>query len=86
MCCVGTALTLQIAETSISFPFQKEQAQQLSNSITTLIKTFAAKQKAERPRRWDMMEYKYKGVNVLRVIHMTGMIRSAVNHFISCRR
>ena len=62
MCSSGTSLTLQIAETSISFPFQKEQAQQLSNSMTTLIKTFAAKQKAERPRRWDMMEYKFKGM------------------------
>ncbi|KAL3143063.1 hypothetical protein ABBQ38_003338 [Trebouxia sp. C0009 RCD-2024] len=57
---VGTSLTFNIAETSVTFPFQKEQAQQLSNAITTLIQTFAAKQKAERPRRWDLMEYKYK--------------------------
>lgn len=56
----GTNLTFNIAETSISFPFQKPQAQQLSKSIQDLIQTFAAKQKAERPKRWTAMEYKYK--------------------------
>ncbi|KAL3138397.1 hypothetical protein ABBQ32_006197 [Trebouxia sp. C0010 RCD-2024] len=60
LCFVETSLTFNIAETSVTFPFHKEQAQQLSNAITTLIQTFAAKQKAERPRRWDLMEYKYK--------------------------
>lgn len=62
LCFVETSLTFNIAETSVTFPFHKEQAQQLSNAITTLIQTFAAKQKAERPRRWDLMEYKYKGM------------------------
>lgn len=58
--CLGTSLTFNVAETSITFPFHRAQAQQLSSSITELIQTFAAKQKAERPRRWNMMEYKYK--------------------------
>ncbi|KAA6429857.1 MAG: hypothetical protein FRX49_00289 [Trebouxia sp. A1-2] len=56
----GTSLTFNIAETSITFPFDKDQARQLSSSITELIQTFAAKQKAERPKRWKMMEYKYQ--------------------------
>jgi bisphosphoglycerate-independent phosphoglycerate mutase (AlkP superfamily) len=56
----GTSLTFNIAETSITFPFHKDQARQLSSSITELIQTFAAKQKAERPKRWKMMEYKYQ--------------------------
>ena len=50
-----------MGETTISFPFKPQQARAISASITGLLETFAAKQKAERPKRWDMMEYKYKG-------------------------
>ena len=36
----------------------------MSASIRSLLETFAAKQKAERPKRWDMMEYRYKGTRL----------------------
>jgi len=54
-------LSLHVGETTISFPFKPQQAQAISSSIKSLLETFAAKQKAERPKRWDMMEYRYKG-------------------------
>lgn len=85
---VGTSLTFNIAETSITFPFQKEQAQQLSNAITNLIQTFAAKQKAERPRRWDIMEYKYRGKHNIKCIYMGSHASSCCQHncHTFCRR
>ncbi len=58
---VGQKLALHVGETTISFPFTPEQAHSISASLRSLLETFAAKQKAERPRRWDMMEYRYKG-------------------------
>ena len=58
----GQKLALHVGETTISFPFTPQQARNVSASITSLLETFAAKQKAERPRRWDMMEYRYKGM------------------------
>ena len=57
----GQKLALHVAETTISFPFTPQQAHNMSASIRGLLETFAAKQKAERPKRWDMMEYRYKG-------------------------
>lgn len=45
----------------MSFPLSAEQAGKLSDSVKSLLETFAAKQKAERPRRWDMMEYRLRG-------------------------
>ncbi|KAK9807576.1 hypothetical protein WJX72_003139 [[Myrmecia] bisecta] len=57
----GSSLTLHIGDTTVAFPFKHEQAKDLSGSITKLIQTFAAKQKAERPKRWEMMEYRFKG-------------------------
>ena len=45
----------------MSFPLSKEQAGKLSESVKSLLETFAAKQKAERPKRWDMMEYRLRG-------------------------
>ena len=60
----GAKLALHIGETTISFPFTPQQARSVTNSINSLLETFAAKQKAERPRRWDMMEYRSKGALV----------------------
>jgi hypothetical protein len=61
--CVRTVekLALHVGETTISFPFTPQQAHSVSASIKSLLETFAAKQKAVRPSRWDMMEYRYKG-------------------------
>ncbi len=57
----GKPLSLHIGETTMSFPLSAEQAGKLSVSVLSLLETFAAKQKAERPRRWDMMEYRLRG-------------------------
>ncbi len=59
--CAGQALSLHIAETTISFPFDPVEAQGVNSAITGLLQTFAAKQAAERPKRWQAMEYRYKG-------------------------
>lgn len=42
-------------------PFQEEQAQVLDASFKKLLATFAEKAKAERPKRWEMMECRFKG-------------------------
>jgi len=57
----GQPLSFHIGETTVSFPLSKEQAGKLSESVKSLLETFAAKQKAERPKRWDMMEYRLRG-------------------------
>lgn len=52
---------LQIGQTGIQFPFDIDSARKLQTSTTALLETFAAKQKAERPKRWDIMEYSFRG-------------------------
>lgn len=54
-------MAIHVGETTIDFPFKRDQAQQLSASVRGLLETFAEKQKAERPKRWSMMEYKHRG-------------------------
>ncbi len=54
-------MSFHIGETTVQFPFKREQAQQLSSSVQSLLETFAEKQKAERPKRWNMMEFKLRG-------------------------
>jgi hypothetical protein len=57
----GKKLQLNIGETSIAVPFEPEQAQQLDAAFKKLMETFAQKAKAERPKRWDMMECRFAG-------------------------
>lgn len=57
----GKHFSLHVGETTIDVPFQLQQAKDLDASFATLLQTFADKQKAERPKRWDMMEYRFKG-------------------------
>ncbi|GBF87559.1 hypothetical protein Rsub_00270 [Raphidocelis subcapitata] len=54
-------LMLHVGETTIGLPFTREKAQQLDAALQQLLKTFAEKQAAERPRRWDMMEVAFSG-------------------------
>ncbi|KIY95390.1 hypothetical protein MNEG_12573 [Monoraphidium neglectum] len=54
-------LMLHVGETTIGVPFSRAQADQLDSAIKQLLTTFAEKQKAERPRRWEMMEVRFKG-------------------------
>ncbi|KAF6256594.1 hypothetical protein COO60DRAFT_1270532 [Scenedesmus sp. NREL 46B-D3] len=54
-------LALHIGETTIQLPFTPAQAQQLDAELAKLLQTFADKQAAKRPRRWDMMEVSFSG-------------------------
>ncbi|WIA18135.1 hypothetical protein OEZ85_009611 [Tetradesmus obliquus] len=54
-------LALHIGETTIQLPFSPAQAQQLDADLAKLLQTFADKQAAKRPKRWDMMEVRFKG-------------------------
>lgn len=56
-----STLSLHVGDTTIALPFGRDQAQQLSDAFVALFQTFAAKQKAERPKRWDMMEVRFVG-------------------------
>lgn len=51
-------ITFHIGETSLSIPFSLDSAKGLSAAIADLLTTFREKEKAERPRRWDNMEYR----------------------------
>ena len=57
----GTNLALHVNETTISFPFEAAQAQEVTTAIKELLQTFKDKQAAERPTRWKAMEYRHKG-------------------------
>jgi len=63
----GTRLDLHVNETTITFPFAEAQAKDVSTAINNLLQTFAAKQAAERPKRWQSMEYRYKGAQSQKV-------------------
>jgi hypothetical protein len=52
---------LHVNETTISFPFEAAQAQEVTTAIKELLQTFKDKQAAERPKRWKAMEYRHKG-------------------------
>lgn len=54
-------LSLHVGETTIALPFKEQHAKELDAAFSALLKTFAEKAKAERPRRWEAMEYRYKG-------------------------
>ncbi|GLC48327.1 hypothetical protein PLESTB_000084000 [Pleodorina starrii] len=51
-------LLLHAGDATMSVPFTMEQAQQLQAAFQKLFQTFAEKQKAQRPKRWDMMEWR----------------------------
>lgn len=57
----GPPISFHVNETTITFPFTEDRAKEVSTSIQTLLQTFAAKQAAERPKKWQSMEYRYKG-------------------------
>lgn len=57
----GTRLSLHMGETTVQFPFSRDNAEALNQSVLALLKTFADKQKAERPKRWEAMDFKFRG-------------------------
>ena len=70
-------MAFHIGETTVSFPFSREQAEKLSGSVRGLLETFAEKQKAERPKRWSMMEYKLQGMWLARhvALYLSHLLR-----------
>ena len=54
-------LSLHVGETTLTLPFTPQQGAELEDALNALLKTFADKAKAERPRRWEMMEVAWKG-------------------------
>lgn len=62
----GQPLSIHVGETTVSVPVSHEQAAKLRASVQSLLETFAAKQKAERPKRWDMMEFRLAGEKITR--------------------
>ena len=47
-------------DTTVTVPITMDAVKQLQAAVATLLQTFAAKQKAERPQRWPMMEWRFK--------------------------
>ena len=47
--------------TSLSLPFNQQRAAELKAALALLLATFAEKAKAERPKRWQSLEYKFRG-------------------------
>lgn len=54
-------LQLHVGETTLDVPFSVDKAQQLQGAFQQLLQSFADKQKATRPKRWDMMEVHFAG-------------------------
>lgn len=54
-------LTVSVGETTIDFALPREEAVKLSTAVGGCLQTFADKQKAERPKRWPNMEFRFKG-------------------------
>ena len=61
LCSASRTLSFAIGETSVAFPLPAEEAARLSAALGGVLQTFADKQKAERPKRWPSMEFKFKG-------------------------
>lgn len=55
------ALELHVGETTLAFPLSATRASELASAVQVLLQTFAEKQKAERPRRYKSMEYRFQG-------------------------
>ncbi len=61
-------MTFHINETALTFPMKPAEAKELSSAITKVMQTFADKQQAQRPKRWEPMEFRIKGKLLLLLI------------------
>lgn len=48
-------------QTTVLLPFSKEAGAELDAKFKSLLQTFAEKAKAERPKRWEALDYRLKG-------------------------
>lgn len=53
-------LELHVGPTTLSLPFNQQRAAELKAALALLLATFAEKAKAERPKRWQALEYKFR--------------------------
>jgi hypothetical protein len=53
-------LQLIVDATTITIPFTRENATEIQGEFSKLLQTFALKSKAERPKRWEAMDYKLR--------------------------
>lgn len=51
---------LHVGSTTLSLPFNSQRASELRAALSLLLATFAEKAKAERPKRWQSLEYRFK--------------------------
>ena len=51
---------LHVGPTTLSLPFNQQRAAELKAALALLLATFAEKAKAERPKRWQALEYKFR--------------------------
>lgn len=51
---------LHLGDTTLTVPLSTEEGKNLSVKFNDLLKVFAAKQEAERPKRWEALEYKFE--------------------------
>lgn len=52
---------MHLGETTIQLPFTPQQAKTLDAELSKLLQTFAEKQAAQRPKRWDSMDVRFTG-------------------------
>ncbi|KAL6758475.1 hypothetical protein V8C86DRAFT_2593144 [Haematococcus lacustris] len=58
-----TLLALHVSgNTTVSIPFTRGAAEDLQTALASVLSTFAAKQKATKPQRWPMLEWRHKAV------------------------
>ena len=53
-------LELHVGPTTLYLPFNQQRATELKAALALLLATFAEKAKAERPKRWQSLEYKFR--------------------------
>jgi hypothetical protein len=61
-------LSLHCGATTLNVPVSASHVESLAGAINGLLKTFAEKQKAEKPKRWEAVECKFAGEEVLYVL------------------
>lgn len=60
-CCIqaSSAITFHVENTTITVPLSQAAAVGLSKAIEDVLNTFREKEKAQKPRRWESMEFRH---------------------------
>jgi hypothetical protein len=54
-------IELHFGDTTVAFPLRRDQAAALTTAVAGVMRTFAEKAEAARPKRWDSMEFRAEG-------------------------